>query len=102
MATLPSYQTNDRTLEKLQSVWSTILNPFIANPALNGNILQNITLTTGANVINHKLGRKLQGWYIVRQRAASSIYDTQDSNQNPQLTLTLSASANVVVDIYVF
>ena len=48
------------------------------------------------------LQRPLQGWYIVRQRALASIYDTQDSNQNPSLTLNLTSNAVVSVDIAVF
>jgi hypothetical protein len=98
MADLPKQQT----LEQLQSKWPAILNPIIKNPANNSSTLQNVSLTSGVNVINHKLGAKLQGWSIVRQRAAASIYDNQDSNQSPQLTLVLVSSAPVVVDLQVF
>lgn len=82
--------------------WGAILNPIVANPANNSLILKNITLTVGNNVVSHKLGRKLQGWEITRKRAQANIYDTQDSNQMPQLTLTLVSDAAVVVDIKVF
>lgn len=85
-----------------QPQWASIIDPIISNPANNSSILQSVSLVTGSNVVNHKLGRKLQGWTIIRQRAAASIYDTQDSNQMPQLTLQLVASAPVVVDLEVF
>lgn len=85
-----------------QTQWASILDAIISNPLNNASLLRNISLTTGNNVVNHKLGQKLQGWYIVRQRAAASIYDTQDTNQMPQLTLQLVASAPVVVDLAVF
>lgn len=83
--------------------WATIIDPIIANPLNNGLILKNISLKTGNNVINHKLGRKLQGWYTVRVRNnAVTLYDTQDANQTPQLTLSLNASADCVIDLAVF
>lgn len=82
--------------------WASILNPIVGNPANNSLILKNQSLVTGANVINHKLGRKLQGWKLVRIRSAANIYDNQDFNQMPQLTLYLVSDADVVVDIEVF
>lgn len=88
--------------ELAQTQWATALNPVVNNPISAGVLLKNITLTVGANSVNHRLGRKLQGWIIVRQRAAGSVYDTQDSNKFPELTLSLQSSAAMVVDIYVF
>lgn len=82
--------------------WASELNPLLAAPQNNSSILRSVSLVVGANVVNHLLGRPLQGWKIVRQRAAASIYDTQDSNQTPALTLQLTSSAAVSVDIEVF
>ena len=90
------------TLELMQTKWASVLNPLIANPSLNSIILNNIPLSSGANTINHRLGRKLTGWRIVRLRASATIYDTQDSNPSPNLTLLLTSSATVVADIEVF
>jgi len=87
---------------QMQTLWASQLNPLLTNPALQGNILKSVVLASGDNTINHKLGRKLQGWIIVRQRASASMYDKQDSNARPELTLVLNASAAVTVDIYVF
>ena len=98
MAKLPQ-QVN---LQMMQNTWATKIEPVISNPLVNGVILENVSLTAGANVINHKLGRKLQGWYPVRIRSAATFYDTQDSNQTPQLTLNLTSSANVIIDLAVF
>jgi hypothetical protein len=85
-----------------QTRWANILNPIIDSPTTNPVILKDVQLSTGNNSVNHKLGRKLQGWQICRQRAAATIYDRQDDNQAPQLTLLLVASAPVVVDLVVF
>lgn len=99
---LPIYQSDSREMSLMQTAWAQQLNPVISLPISQGSILENIQLSTGSNTINHLLGRKLQGWYIVRQRSAASVYDTQDSNQRPTLTLLLTSSASVSVDLFVF
>lgn len=88
--------------EMAQTRWANEINPIIDNPLNGASVLQNVSLVTGTNVINHKLGKPLQGWYTTRKRASSDIYDNQDSNQTPQLTLVLIASAPVVIDLAVF
>lgn len=90
------------TLDAMQNTWASALNPIIASPQNNSIILKNIALAVGVNVISHKLGRNLQGWNPTRIRAATVIYDQQDTNQTPQLTLVLISSAAAVVDLEVF
>jgi predicted RNA binding protein YcfA (HicA-like mRNA interferase family) len=99
---LPQFQSNDKDFSLMQNAWATILNPVIALPINKGLILKNIALVTGSNKVNHRLGRKLQGWFLVRKRGSADIYDEQDSNQMPSLTLSLNSSADVTVDIFVF
>lgn len=89
-------------LDMMQVTWATALDPIISNPATNPTILKNVPLVVGTNVINHKLGRKLQGWKIVRKRASADIYDEQDTNQMPQLTLVLVSDAIVTIDLECF
>ena len=85
-----------------QDRWAAQLDPMLASPPNNSLILKNIKLASGTNVINHLLGRKLQGWGLVRIRASATVYDNQDANQTPDLTLILISSAAVTVDIEVF
>lgn len=79
--------------------WASILNPLLGNLLTQGILLPNITLVIGNNVINHRLGRKQLGWYIVDVNAASSIYRSADLND---LTLTLNSSADCIVSIWAF
>lgn len=102
MRNLPTFQTDDRDFQLMQSTWSSALTPLLNSPMLNGRLISEQPLVAGLNVINHKLGRKLQGWVIVRQRAAATFYDTQDANTSPALTLDLQSTGTVVVDLYVF
>lgn len=95
-------QTQDKDINQLQQNISQAINPVIQNPIISGNILVQQQLQPGINQVDHQLGRKLQGWFLVRKRASSDIYDIQDSNRTPAATLALQASLAVSVDIYVF
>jgi hypothetical protein len=99
---LPYFQSSLPILNQLQTKWQSILNPLLGNPLTQGIILNKIVLSSGSNTINHTLGRALVGWSIIRQRASASVYDNQDSNQMPTLTLILISSADVTVDLEVF
>lgn len=75
------------------------MQPIISKPQAQANILSQVVLVPGANVINHLLGRKLQGWQIVDIDGVASLYRSQPNND---LTLTLTSSAAVTVGILVF
>lgn len=94
--------TKDEDLNKVQRDLVRTLNPIFNTEILGGSLLPSIALTSGSNSIDHKLGRNLTGWFITRLRSASTIYDTQDSNKTPDLTLELNSSAAVTIDLYVF
>lgn len=85
-----------------QTTWAQAIEPVLALPLNQGLLLQNVVLASGANVINHKLGRKLIGWIPTRVRASATFYDTQDANQMPELTLNITSSAAVTIDLMVF
>lgn len=102
MSQLPILQSASQEMGMMQTRWASIINPLLTNPLVNGIILKSVSLTIGSNQINHLLGRKLQGWCLTRKRASADIYDTQDSNSMPELTLSLVSDAQVIVDIYVY
>lgn len=87
---------------QMENRWATMLEPVINRPQNNSNILKNVSLVSGVNVINHKLGRNLEGWKTSRVRAAATFYDQQDANPTPELTLILVSSADAIIDLEVF
>lgn len=91
--------SNKLTWPLASTKWSSILNPFLANQLNNVSILAGIALTTGSNTINHKLGRTLQGWFLVDVNGAATVYRSQPLNDT---TLTLTSSADITVSIGVF
>jgi len=95
-------QSDDRVLNLFQDRVLKSVNPVLNNPLLDGILLQSVALINGDTVVNHLLGRPLVGWFVTRRRAAATIYDKQDTNGTPNLTLVLNSSAAVTVDICVF
>lgn len=91
-----------RTINQIQTQIESSLTPLVTRLQNDSLILNQIQLKVGTNVINHMLGRNLTGWSLVRQRSLASIYDNQDDNLSPNLTLILISSAVVTVDIQVF
>jgi hypothetical protein len=79
--------------------WAAELNPLLTNPVNNVQILSNVSLVTGNNVLNHGLGKLQQGWFLTDIQGAATVYRSADFNTT---TLTLHSSANVVVSIGVF
>lgn len=82
--------------------WKALIDPVLVNPILAGQQLDNISLVSGTNSINHGLGRKLQGYFIVRNDSATTFHDTQASNASPELTLNLIASGSATVSLWVY
>lgn len=99
---LVQFQSDDRNFQMMQNSWASEINPLLSRPLNQSNILNNVVLINGTTVVNHLLGRKLQGWFIVGQNASAIIYDAQANNQKPELTLVLISNAAVTVNIAVF
>ena len=111
LLSLVQFQTDDQSLRLMQNSWASALNPIISNALVNNGFLQGqipsdknlgIALINGTTIINHKLGRALQGWIVVRNNAAATIYDAQATNLTPELTLVLVSSAACTVSLVVF
>lgn len=94
--------TKDQDLNSVQDNLINVLNPVFNTPILNGTLLQNVSLVVGQNTIEHRLGRKLVGWMVTRQRSFAEIYDNQDANPLPTRTLFIVTGNDVIVDLYVF
>jgi hypothetical protein len=98
MKNLAIFQTQNKDMLLLQTSWSASLNPVLKNPIANG-ILIETPLISGSNIINHRLGRKPQGYIVVDQDASATFFRSAPFNE---LTLALNSSANVDVSLYVF
>lgn len=101
---LPIFQCGEdgpssRDFVMMQNQWKRTIDPALGRPANNSNILTGVALANGVTVVNHKLGRQMQGWSIVDTNGAAQIYRSAPLNE---LTLTLTSNAAVTVAIEVF
>lgn len=102
MRSVSLVQTEDRNVNQLQQNILQALRPLLQNPLLNGEFIESVSLVTGDNTILHGLDRKVQGYLVVLKSAAVTIYDKQDTNNTPNLTLILNSSGTATVTLYVF
>lgn len=92
MAQLP--QSPDLLLSR----WKSILDPVIAQPLTAANYLPSMVLINGTTIINHKLGRIPQGWFLVDINGAANVYRVGPYTTTTfSLTSTASISASLVV-----
>lgn len=96
---LPIFQDDNRNFMMFQTRWASIIQQIINQPINAGDILQGVALINGVTIINHLLGRTMQGWSIVDVNGAATIYKSQPFNDK---TLTLTSNAAVTVNILVF
>lgn len=89
-------------LPQTQTKWAAAIEPVLNSSIVSGVLLNNVHLINGVTVVNHTLGRNLRGYIIVLQNASANIYDSQDTNQMPNLTLVLNSSAAVTVSLWCF
>ena len=91
----------NQNLSQMQTLWKSQLDQLLANPLNQIVILKNVQLEFGDNVINHKLGRVQQGWFLTDIQGEVFVYRPPTSSFN-NLTLTLNSSGDVTVNIGVF
>ena len=96
---LPIFKSESQEFSMMQTSWAQALNKVIDAPMNKGILLKSVALASGATTVNHLLGRMLQGWQITDINGAATIYRSQPKSD---LTLTLTSSAAVTVDIFVF
>lgn len=87
-------------LELMLTRWAAVLNPLLALPILQGNLIANIALTAStAQAINHLLARPPIGWFLTDNTASATVWRTTPFNKS---TITLEASANTTISFWVF
>ncbi len=94
--------SNKLPLDLMQTQWAATLNPLLKSPLSGVVLLKKILLASGANTINHTLGEPLQGYVVVLNSAAVTVYDSQNTNPAPERTLILNASGATTVSLLVF
>ena len=94
--------TGDRVTEELQDNAEPIMKKVQEAFLLDGVLLKKETIATTATDVNHGLGRAPKGFIVIRRRGDATVWDLQYDSKSSAKTLTLIASAEVEVDLWVF
>ena len=72
--------------------------PAIRAELLDGRLIDNVSLSVGTNLIEHKLARVPRGYIIVFKNAAAEIYNAEATN----LHLPLISNLACTISIWIF
>lgn len=98
---LPYIQSEEQTLNLIQTKWRSILNPLLATPLTNGQLLTGIRIIPGTNQIAHRLGRKMLGWIVADIDFTSVIYRHPNYPLNDKF-LYLNSDSICTISLWVF
>ncbi|HEY1646032.1 MAG TPA: hypothetical protein VGF75_06775 [Candidatus Saccharimonadales bacterium] len=96
---MPTPLSSKLPWETANPLWAQVLNPFINGPLNNIQIISNYQFLMGTNIISHKLGRLMIGWFLIDPQGVTSVYRSAPLNS---LTITLTSSADFTSSIGVF
>ena len=94
--TLPAYRRTfptETAARNIEQAVANTLDPIVAIPWMGGVLLEDVSLTSGANTIDHKLGREIRGWFVVRIQGATATYPVETASDSTSLSLTIGANA---------
>lgn len=84
----------DRNFEGIERIVNNIGNADI----LDGITILSKTINTTDTIVNHGLGRPVNGWIVVDKDGLGDVYKTASTKN----TITLKSSVQVTVDLYVY
>ena len=99
---LPTFRKIHSTADELNEVQDNLkaaIDPLSKHVLLNGNLLRQVSLTTGQNRVSHGLGRRFLSWVALNPSAVASL--TAATSEDPSTFLAITASAPVVCDLLV-
>ena len=94
--------SKEQEVTRLQSHLKTVLNPLLELPISDGVLIKDLTVNTTDTLIEHKLGRKPEGFLITGLKSNSVIYESATANNAAARLIILIASATATADIYFF
>lgn len=91
----------NQDLQALQTNVAATLDPLLNLELLDGRLISNVALVSGADtLVNHGLGRAPLGWIVAGQDANAVIWET--ASPAPNKVLSLRASATVTANLIIF
>ena len=96
--------TSNKDVQNLNDAVQRVFNSLYPNPLLaNPQIVKNLTFVAGTDLwIDHKMGRDVQGYIVVRSNAAAKVYTSPTTNTLASVRICLRSDVNANIDILFF
>jgi len=88
----------DYKYETIQKNTDTFLIQLKSFPMFKGNLLKDIELSATALNVPHRLGRTPEGYLITKKNANATVWN----GEMDQSIISLTASGNVTVDLWIY
>ena len=100
---VPSH-TKDKDVQNLNDSVQRVFNSIISHPLLQNPVLvKDLKFTNGVDLlVNHKLNRKVIGYFVTRSNTPVLIYDSPSTNTISTVRICLRSNADATVDILFF
>lgn len=90
-------------LRTVQDNVALVLDEIADKAHLDSFLLEGITVSTTETLVQHKLGRKVRGWHIVRKNGYADVKDNiDDTTADLNKFLPLLAESEVTISLVVF
>lgn len=96
--------TSNKDVQNLNDAVQRVFNSLQTNPLLNNpQLVKNLTFVAGIDLwIDHKMGRDVNGYIVVRSNAAAKVYTSPSSNTVGSVRICLRSDVNATIDILFF
>jgi hypothetical protein len=93
-------QVIDRLQARIEAAFAKLLQLF---PMLSGVLIEDVVLTAlQPNIIDHGLGRKPFGYFVVKSNAGATVYTADVAESIASRVMDVRTTADAVVSIWVF
>lgn len=100
--TFRKLNSGDDEVQQLQANIEQAIAPVIKSPILNGVLLTNVSIVFGDNKIEHKLGRKMIGYFVIARAAGVTLFDSVNGGTDLDKFLTLNSSGTTTISLWIF
>lgn len=102
---IPSFKkvrTEDTPLRLVQDSLTLTLDQVIRREILDGNLVEDVSLVNGFNLVDHGLGRIPKGFIIVKRSDLHAVWNVSSAKMVPTRNMALQTNGAMIVSIWFF
>lgn len=99
---LKKIRTSDADLKNVQDSIELVLDQIIRKGILDGILIEDVSLVSGSNIVDHTLDRAPKGFIIVSRNANQQVWNGTSTKVIPKRNINLVTSGAVTVSLWFF